>query len=347
MKLDTSRNGSRRTTIADVGKRAGVSIGTVSRVLNNAPNVEPNLRERVLEAVRELNYQPDIAARSMRMGRTMTIGVVIPDVQNPLSYAAVSGLEEALAERGYTIFLANSRYDEKKEALILQEFVQRRVDGIIATLARDTDSSAIRRIVEMGVPLVLLERESSVEVDAVHTNQIEGTYRATRYLLGMGHERIGLLTVPTTVLSGRHRLLGFEKAFADLGKTADAGLVRVDGYGDRYAIDAAYSILSASPPPTALVVSGALLAGALTAVRQLHLTIPDDVSLVNLGDTELAALTSPPITSISYDWSQSGKTAARLMLARIEGRATAPCEWVVLPYEFILRQSCRGPSSSG
>lgn len=328
-----------RATISDVARKAGVSIGTVSRVLNKARNVQPGLQKRVLDAAAELDYRPDSLAQGMRSKRTQVIGVIVPDFQNPLSSAAVTGVEEELTRLGYTLFLANSRYDSRREEGIFNEFVRRRVDGIIAIVASDGDPATIALLHKLPMPLVLLEREIGRDFDAVRTDQVAGTYRATRYLLGLGHRRTALVTVPSTNMSGRYRLQGYSEALADVGEPVNEDLVRMGGYTRDYALDAAYSMLSTRDPPTAVLVSGGMLAGVLEATRQLNLAIPEQLSIVSLGDTELAALMRPGITAIRYDWAETGRIAARLVASRIAG-STSDVERSIVPYEFIRRESC-------
>ncbi|QJP16036.1 LacI family transcriptional regulator [Starkeya sp. ORNL1] len=327
-----------RATISDVARNAGVSIGTVSRVLNKARNVQPALQRRVLDAAAALDYQPDSLAQGMRSKKTHVIGVIVPNFQNPLSSAAVTGVEEELTRQGYTFFLANSRYDREREISTLNEFARRRVDGVIAILARD-DAATAEQLRRLSVPVVLLEREIGAEFDAVRTDQIAGTYRAARYLLALGHRRIALVTVPPNNMSGRHRFQGYANALADVGESVRDELVHMGGYTSEYALDAAYAVLSMRERPTALIVSGGMLAGVLDAARQLNLTIPDQLSLVSLGDTELAALMRPGITAIRYDWAESGRLAARLAVSRIGGNRVET-ERFVVPYEFIRRESC-------
>lgn len=328
-----------RATISDVARRAGVSIGTVSRVLNKARNVQPALQRRVLDAAAALDYRPDSFAQGMRSKKTHVLGVIVPDLRNPLSSEAVAGVEEELTRQGYTFFLANSRYEREREENIINEFARRRVDGIIAILARDRDPRTLDQLHRLPMPVVLLEREIGDAFDAVRTDQVAGTYRATRYLLALGHRRIALVTVPADNMSGRYRLQGYTEALTDMGVQVNEDLVRMDGYTRDYAVDAAYGVLSMRDMPTALVVSGGMLSGALDAARQLNLAIPDQLSLVVLGDTELAALMRPGITAIRYDWAEAGRVAARLAIARIGGSQT-PSEKVIVPYEFVRRESC-------
>ncbi|GLK72369.1 LacI family DNA-binding transcriptional regulator [Ancylobacter dichloromethanicus] len=329
-----------RATISDVARQAGVSIGTVSRVLNKARNVKPALQRRVLDAAAALDYRPDSFAQGMRSKKTHVIGVIVPDLRNPLSSEAAAGVEEELTQQGYSFFLANSRYERGREENILNEFARRRVDGIIAILARDQDPRTVEQLRRLPMPVVLLEREIGTEFDAVRTDQVQGTYRATRYLAALGHRRIALITVPTDNMSGRYRFQGYAEALADVGTEVSADLVHMGGYTRDYAVNAAYSVLSMRNKPTALIVSGGMLPGVLDAMRQLNLSIPDELSLVVLGDTELAALTRPGITAIRYDWAQTGRVAARLTISRIGGSETPP-ERVIVPYEFILRESCQ------
>lgn len=335
-----------RATISDVARRAGVSIGTVSRVLNEARNVQPALRRRVLDAAAALDYRPDSFAQGMRSKKTHVIGVIVPDLRNPLSSEAVAGVEEELTHQGYTFFLANSRYERGREENIINEFSRRRVDGIIAILARDQDPRTVEQLRRMPMPVVLLEREIGTEFDAVRTDQVEGTYRATRYLLALGHRRIAIVTVPTDNMSGRYRLQGYTNALADVGVPVSGELVQMGGYTRSYAVDAAYSVLSMRDKPTALIVSGGMLPGVLDATRQLNLSIPKELSLVALGDIELAALMRPGVTAVRYDWAQTGRVAARLAISRIGGSEMPP-ERVIVPYEFILRESCRELLPSG
>lgn len=336
----------KHVTIRDVAKLAGVSIGTVSRVMNKAANVEPSLVERVMNAAKSLDYHPDIGARSMRSRQTRIIGVLIPDFQNPLASAAVAGIEEQLSELGYTIFLANSRYDRKREERVFQEFVQRRVDGIIAMVASDQDTETAEQLKTLPVPIVLLERETSLDINMVRTNQHDGAYRATRYLIGMGHKRIALLSVPPTTFSGRARLSGYRQAILDGGLTLDESLILTDGYRLEHSLNAIYTVLALSWRPTAVIASGGLLGAALEASRQLHLKIPEQLSVVSLGDTDLAAMMTPAITAVSYDWEEAGKVAAHQIMRLIGGERELR-ETQIVPSKFIIRQSCCPPAPAG
>lgn len=327
-------------TIKHVAKYAGVSIGTVSRVLNGAANVDTALRAKVLQVIRELGYKPNPVAQSLRSRNSRVIGVLLPDIQNPLTAAAVTGLEPVLLRAGYTLFLANTHSDRERESQILEQFKRRHVAGVIAMVANDSDAGTIDQLKNMSVPLVLLERDMDIDVDRVLTNQFEGTYRATRYLLGLGHRRIALITVPAITYSGRERVRGFRTAYLDVGLQAGQDLIHSAGRQAPYGRDAAYASLTARSPATAIVCSGGHLAGVIEAVRLLNLRIPRDLSLVTLGDTELAALIEPPITAIQYDWIATGRCAAELLVGRLSERGKGEGRRVIVPHEFLIRGSC-------
>jgi len=334
------RKHSAAVTIKHVALHAGVSLGTVSRVLNNAANVDPALRMRVAQAITELGYEPNPVAQSLRSRQSWVVGVILPDIQNPLTAAAVTGLEPVLLRAGYTLFLANSHSDRARESEVLEQFKRRRVDGVIAMVANDSDPATREQLRNLSVPLVLLEREMEIPVDSVLTNQFEGTYRATRYLLGLGHKRICIITVPAITHSGRERIRGFETAFTDLGIEIPRDLIHCNGRQNPYGRDSAYSSLTGRSPATAIVVSGGHLAGVIEAVRLLNLKIPQHLSLVTLGDTELAALIEPPVTAIRYDWPATGRCAAELLISHLAEGTSSSNQRIIVPHEFIIRGSC-------
>ncbi|TCK28344.1 LacI family transcriptional regulator [Ancylobacter aquaticus] len=331
-------------TIKHVARHAGVSLGTVSRVLNHAENVDASLRQRVAQSILELGYEPNPVAQSLRSRQSRVIGVLMPDIQNPLTAAAVTGLEPVLTRAGYTLFLANSHSDRERESDVLEQFKRRRVDGVIVMVANDKDEATRAQLHDFSVPLVMLERVIDLDVDCVLTNQYEGTYRATRYLLGLGHRRICLITVPAITHSGRERLRGFEAAFTDLAVEVPRDLIHSGGRQHPYGRDAAYSSLIGRDPATAIVASGGHLAGVIEAVRLLNLSIPRHLSLVTLGDTELAALIEPPITAIRYDWAATGRCAAELLLDHLAGGHSSTWQRITVTHEFIIRGSCAAPS---
>jgi LacI family transcriptional regulator len=333
-----------RSTIVDVARRARVSIGTVSRVINGNESVRPALRERVLAAAQALGYVPHFGAQSMRTQSTRVVGVMVSDVSNPLFSATVSATEEALHRAGYTMVLANSRDRPETEREIVTLFQRRRFDGMIVTLGREDDPAIGKLLAESPVPTVLLERESKLQVDSVATDHYAGAMQAVSYLLEMGHRRIGLVTVTRSALPGRARGLAYAAAHKRARVPVDPALASFDGFLPDAGYNAAYRMLVAPKPVTAIVAGANQMPGVLKAVRALRVPVPKRLSLITIGDTDVAGLHQPPLTAVRWELHAVGAAAAELLLARLTGAVKeARPRSIVIPTELVLRQSCAPP----
>jgi LacI family transcriptional regulator len=331
-------------TIVDVARRAGVSLGTVSRVINDKATVGGALRERVLAAARALGYAPNPAAQNMRAASTRAVGVMVSDLSNPLFASTVAAAEEVLHRSGYTMILSNSRDRPETEREIITLFQRRRFDGMIVTLSREDDPGILQLLAQAPMPVVLLERECALAVDSVATDHAMGAAQAVRYLLGLGHRRIGLVTVTRAALPGRSRGQAYLDAHKAAGVPADPALMSFDGFLPDAGYHAAYRMLVSPRPPTAIVAGANQMPDVLKAVRTLKLPIPKRLSLVTIGDTEVASLYQPPLTAVRWELRKVGAAAAELLLARLSGAASeASPRRIVLPTELVLRQSCAAP----
>lgn len=333
-----------RATIVDVARRAGVSLGTVSRVINEKATVGPALRERVLAAARALGYAPNPAAQGMRAASTRAVGVMVSDFSNPLFASTIAAAEEVLSRGGYTMILTSSRDRPETEREILTLFERRRFDGMIVTLSREDDPSVLQLLSRAQMPTVLLERECALPIDSVATDHHSGALQAVRYLLALGHRRIGLVTVTQAALPGRSRGEAYVEAHKAAGVPVDPALLSFDGFLPDAGYHAAYRMLVAPRPPTALVAGANQMPGVLKAVRTLRIPVPKRLSLITIGDTDVASLHQPPLTAVRWELRKVGAAAAELLLARLSGTAGegAPRR-VVLPTELVLRQSCIRP----
>lgn len=336
----------RAATIVEVASKAGVSLGTVSRVINGNASVRPQMRERVLAAARDLGYAPNPAAQGMRGRSTRAVGVMVPDIANPLFSATVSGAEEVLYRAGYTMVLATSRYRPEREREILDLFRRRRFDGMMLTLARDDDASTLSLLREAAVPTVLLERETALPIDSVATDHHAGALQAVSYLLKQGHRRIGLITVTQSALTGRQRALAYAAAHKKAGIPVDAALLSFEGFLPDAGYHAAYRMLVAPKPATAIVAGANQMPDVLRAVRSLKLAVPKRLSLLSIGDTDVASLHQPPLTAVRWELRKVGEAAAELLLARFSGtvEGKAPRR-LTLPTELVLRASCAAPAT--
>ena len=333
-----------RATIVDVAREAGVSLGTVSRVINGNASVRAELRHRVLATADRLGYAPHPAAQQMRAASARAVGVMVSDMANPLFAATVAGTEEVLYRSGYNMILTNSRDRPETEQEIISLFERRRFDGMIVTLSREDDPATLQLLDRLSTPTVLLERACHLPIDSVATDHYAGVLQAVQYLLGLGHRRIGLVTVTKAALPGRSRGEAYMAAHKAARVPVDDALLSFDGFLPDAGYHAAYRMLVSPRPPTALVAGATQMPGVLKAVRTLKLPVPRRLSLVSIGDTEVASLHQPPLTAVRWELRKVGAAAAELLLARLTGsdQAKGPRR-ITLPTELVLRQSCARP----
>lgn len=337
-------NGAERLTIVDVARAAGVSVGTVSRVLNGNANVRAELRDKVQNAIKELGYAPNAVARSMRIKSTHTIGCVIREINLSALAAFVRAAHDVLDEAGFSLVLSNSEGRRERERELLARLSGRRADGIMIgpySPVTEEFESFLRRL---NVPIVLIDRDLPLWADAVMTDHAKGVRDATEHLLRLGHRRIALITGSAELYPARERIRGYEEALRLHGLAPDPALFEASSFlpdkGFRYTSSA----LASASPPSAIIAGGiGMLPGVLQAIRVRGLHIPDDISVVGAGDSELALLHTPPISIQRWDQAEIGRIAANLLLDRIRGRVDAAPRRVLLPNEFIARQST-GPA---
>jgi LacI family transcriptional regulator len=318
-------------------------MSSVSRVLSEHPDVSVAMRERVLAAVAELGYRPDLLAQGLRRGATHTVGFLVGDISNPLLAEIVKGAEGRLREEGYSLLLSSSERNATLEAEYVQLFSQRRVDGLILSLASETEPATLQALSELEAPYVLLDREIAGDEHAslVFADHRSGMRDAVGHLLELGHREIGLIA-GVALRPTRERIAGAREAYAAHG--VESGLQIVTGdltseNGERGSRD----LLDGAVPPTALVAGGnQILIGVLRTLQERGLRFPTDVSLVTCDDTEITTVLHPPIGAVSRDNLAAGRSAAALLLRRLESPDNGP-ETITLPTQFLARSSCAPP----
>ncbi|HEY5081597.1 MAG TPA: substrate-binding domain-containing protein [Bauldia sp.] len=331
----------RSATIRDVAAVSGVSVGTVSRSLNAPETVRPVTLEKVRAAIQELGFRPDARAQNMRRRNTMTIGFIVNDILNPVHAMVFKGAEAELRESGYSLHLINTGGKARQEAEAIELLQHGRVDGLLMTINSEQDPRCIERLEKLRVPSVLLDREIALETDAVRTDHAWGMEQAISYLLDLGHRRIGLITAGTEILPGRERIRGFTNAFVGRGMPVPTELIRSQSLSADFGFRETVSFLRSPDRPTALVAGGnQLLVGVLRAIEQQGVSIPRDLSLVTCDRTDLASVYPGSITAIDRDIPEIGRTAAQLLLERINGPANWPARSVMLPTRLVLGKSC-------
>ncbi|MGE5598700.1 MAG: LacI family DNA-binding transcriptional regulator [Bacteroidota bacterium] len=330
-----------RVTIKDVAREAAVSISTVSKVLNHPEYGSAEVRQRVLDTVRRLDYQPHAIARSLVTRRSRTIGLILPDLSNPVFPIVARGVEHAVRKYGYGLILCNTDRDHQTERNYVRMFLEKRVDGIIffAVLNRDD----IQMIRSRNISTVVIERPLDVpDVDLIRVDNVDGGYLATRHLIGLGHARIGWVGGHEGVIENE-RLQGYRTALKEAGLGEDDRLIRACDYtvedGKRVALD----LLRLRNRPTAVFAACDIMAvGVLRAAEALGLSVPRDLALVGYDDT-LGVYTSPPLTSVAQPLPDMAREAVRLLIQRLHHPERIAYQNVVFKPRLVVRQSCGAP----
>ena len=331
-------------TIQDVAKRAGVAPITVSRVINNSGYTSEETRARVEAAVAELGYVPNRLARGLRSKQTQTLGLVLTDITNPFWTTVARGVEDAAEAEGFSVILCNTDESEAKQDDYLHVLLQKQVDGFVLAPARSS-ATAVTMIHRQNVPVVVIDRRVPVDVDTVRCDSEGGAYQLTQHLLDLGHRHIAILSGSPAVSTAEDRVAGYRRALADAGLPVDEAYIFHREFtqtaGAEMAQQAmARQTLALSPRPTALfAVNNFIAIGALKALREMALRVPDDVSLVAFDDLPQALVIEPFLTVASQPAYEMGRRATEVLLQRLYGNVPETFQHVILPTTLIVRQS--------
>lgn len=331
-------------TIRDIARFAGVSVPTVSRVLNDHP-VDADLTRRVREAARELNYVPNRSARRLRGAGTRLIGAIFPDISNPFYTALLRAVERALPES--TLLIANSNADRDREKRLILMMREEGVAGlIIAAVVEQPETLA--PLVEAGFPLVVVDRRMrGLEADTVHTRNFEATLQAVGHLARIGHRRIAFIGGPHSLSTAHDRHAGYLAGLAEAGLTPDSRYLAFGDFRMASGRVATTDLLSQPEPPTAiLVANNEMLIGALNHIHTAGFSIPHDVAVVGFDDFPWSVSLNPPLTAIAQPVDELGKAAARLLTERMADPGL-PYRTVTLDARLVVRASCGAGSAVG
>ncbi len=308
----------RTATIKRVADHARVSIATVSRAFADPQAVSPELRLRVEEAARALNYQPSRAARALRSGTSRAVGVVIPDLENPFFTAVVRGIDIVLQTAGYTLLLASANEDTARERSVLETLRAEGVAGIIFVPINAT-RDAYRHVLAPPLHTVVIDRlPSNLRADHVTVDNVEGTRAGVTHLLDLGHRDVALLSGPLRHSTAKEREQGYEQALRAAGVPLRADLVYRGDFREAGGYVGMRTLLALPRRPTAVLVANNLMTlGAFRALHEAGVRIPDEVALVGFDDMPWATSLNPPLTAIGQPSQEIGSAAADLLLGRI------------------------------
>lgn len=328
-------------TIHDVAKKAGVAPITVSRVINDSGYVSDKLRAKVNTAIDELGYVPNVLARSLKSKRTNTIALVFTDITNPFFNIIARGVEDTAYQAGYHVIFCNTDETQDREDKYIELLLQKQVDGILLVPA-DVNSKSIDIIRKQNKPIVVIDRNVNHDaVDVVRGDSEGGAFQLTKHLIDLGHKRITLISGPEKVSTSVDRVKGYQLAMKGSGLSSF-----VDYFYGQFSVqsgvDITNQLLSREEKPTAIFGGNNLVAvGVMTALQELNLKVPEDVSVVSFDDIPVNLIHNPFLTVIVQPPYEIGQKATQLLVSRIqeEENSQQPYKDIVLPVELIVRGS--------
>jgi LacI family transcriptional regulator len=332
-------------TLEEVGKLAGVSRSTVSRVVNGHPSVRDPVRERVWQVIRDTGYQPHAAARSLVTRRTQIVAAIIPETVtklfvDPFFSILLRGITDACNTHGYHLMLSLFSGPERQEEMYRRLVHGGSLDGVIVASSR-MEEPVIPELLRDGVPFVLVGRHPDRRVPCLDVDNVGGAQMAVEHLIRLGHRRIATITGPLNMSHGEDRLAGYRQALEAHRIPIDRSLIVEGDYTEAGGMMGAQRLLAGSP--TAIFVASDVMAiGALKALREAGLRVPDDVAMAAFDDVPIASAVEPALTTVRQPIERLGSLAVDLLLDRL-GRPTDPQALVprlVLPVDLVVRKSC-------
>lgn len=329
-------------TIRDVAARANVSVTTVSRVLNNKPDVSEATKRRVKKAIEELGYKPSGLARGLVLQKTNSIGLIIPDISNPFFPAIVKGIERRAKELGYSLLLCTTDNDKQEETEALALLRSKQVDGIILSFSLQSQE-ALLELEKQGFPIVQIDRQVKKSgYPAVTIDNQKSAFKATEFLINQGHTKIGHVTGHLNVETALQRLDGFRLALKKHGVEYREDWVLPGDFGRETGKACMERFIAMSERPTAIFFANDLMAfGAYEAIFNHGLNIPEDFSIIGHDNIDVASVIKPGLTTMEQPQYRLGQIAAEKLIGMIEGKQDSPAQTVVLESDLVVRESVK------
>lgn len=331
-------------TIKDVAKHAGLSIATISKYINGGNVLEEN-RKLIERAINELDFKVNEIARGLKTNKTMTIGVLIPNLENIFFTSIVSNIENILIQNGYSTIICDYKENEAMEKEKLQFLVNKMVDGII-TMPLGSDMKSVNSIIEKNIPIVLIDRPiKEVNCDIILVDNLNASYNAVEHLIINGHKRIGIICGPENIYTAQERLTGYVRVHEDYALEIDKSLIK---QGD-YQVESGYylllELLKAQNPPTAVFVTNyEMTLGAVMAINETNVKIPEELSFIGFDNLQMAKIVKPSLSIVVQPMQQIGETAANVLLKRLKGDIGNLPSMYRLKTELIINNSVKNIS---
>ena len=335
-------------TMDDVAKYTGVSKTTVSRVLNRIPNAaSKETTQKVLDAIEELGYYPNQVAASLKRTTTKTIGLVMGDIENPFFSLMIKGVEEVLRGSGYSLILANSNYEDALELELCMLMLSKQVDAIMITPSGLSSCEKYNAILEKQTPIVFMDNYvPGCGVDTVMVNNVEASVEACDHLIKLGHKDIAFISGPANRISSDFRTKGFQKAMEEKLGASDPIIKRGD-HTQTSGYACMKELLQMPKIPTAVYIANNLMTvGALGAIKEAGLRIPEDISVLGFDDMYWYSITQPSLTAIDQPAFEIGRTAAKRVVMRLKNKKQPSPEIIEMKARLIVRDSTAPPRST-
>ena len=329
------------TTLADIARALGVSKMTVSRAINNHPEISPETRARILEAAQRMNYRPNQFARALTTNRSYLLGVVVPDLMHSYFAEICRGIETIAKPLGYQNLICSTDEDVANEEAEIEALLPRTDGLIVASAASPDESKFYRRIVRDHAKLVLIDRRlEGLRCSTVTTNDVRVGELATEHLINLGHRRVGHLK-GTVASTAAMRFEGYQHALAKHRLAYDPSLVRDCGFteNDGYRSMSAW-LVEGNVPRAIFAANDPAAMGAMSAIAEAGLRIPDDVAIVGGGNIHYGDMLRVPLTTVAWSTSEMGQAAARLLVELVEGKKRSKEQHVIVEPELVVRESC-------
>jgi len=326
-------------TLKDIGKQVGVSATTVSRALNNKPDISYETKKKIKEVAERLGYSPNALARSLKAKKTGSIGVLIGDIADPFFAPIVKGIEITARKMGYSIILCETGEEYEQEKIALQMMLEKRVDGLLITPSQ-TEYKDILELQRRKIPFVLVGRHFDlVESDYVITDDIKGAFSATNYLIKKGHKKILFINGPNYISSAKERLVGYKRALQENAILFDSSLVREGALKMEDGYRIMKEVLSTGTEFTAVFAyCDFVILGVMQALEETKLEIPGDIAVVGYDNVAFAPFLRVPLTTVHIPKYELGKRSMELLKKKIEGEVKEP-EAIILQTKLVIRKS--------
>lgn len=328
----------------EIAKKLGVSVSTISRALQDSPELHPETKRKIVEMAKEMNYQPNLLAQSLRISRTKTLGVIVPEIISHFFGSCVSGIQDTANSRGYNVMICQSNESIEQEKANIKSLVSSQVDGLLISLSRETNHyEHLYELYDREIPFVLFDRvNEDIPVSKITFNDVGGAYQVTKYLLETGCRRIMYVSGPEDLYISKKRKEGYLRALSEYGLGEEADLIKITDLTHEGNVRAAEEIAAMNPRPEAVFcMIDPLAVDVLTVWKSMGIKIPEDISLAGFTNNPTSAVVEPPLTTVSQPGYEMGKLSVTHLLDQLDGVASDDPISIVLETTLVPRKSTK------